>query len=120
MVEYHFNGAGEADAEQFLELFTDTAYAEGGVFLLGRHYITPGLTYQATPLAIFSVQALTNLNDPSMLLSGRVEYSLADDLFVELGAFIPAGRRFDARRLRPRSEFGLYPRIYFGSMKYYF
>ena len=120
MVEYHFNGAGEADAEQFLELFTDTAYAEGGVFLLGRHYITPGLSYQATPLAIFSVQALTNLNDPSMLLSSRIEYSLGDDLFAELGAFIPAGRRFDGRRLRPRSEFGLYPRIYFGSMKFYF
>jgi hypothetical protein len=120
MVEYHFNGAGSADAERYFEHLGDTAYTDGAVYLLGRHYITPGLTYQLTPLTILSAQALTNLKDPSTLLSSRVEYSLAENLFAEAGAFITAGRHFDARRLRPRSEFGLYPRIYFGSMRYYF
>jgi hypothetical protein len=103
MVEYHFNGAGSADAERYFEHLGDTAYTDGAVYLLGRHYITPGLTYQLTPLTILSAQALTNLKDPSTLLSSRVEYSLAENLFAEASAFITAGRHFDARA-RARSS----------------
>ena len=48
--EYHLNTAGSASASKYLTRPNRSAYAEGGVYLLGQHYLAPGLTYQATPL----------------------------------------------------------------------
>ena len=122
--EYHLNGAGTGRSSRYLSRPDLKAYTEGAVYLLGRHYMAPGLTFQATPLLIFSAQTLVNAGDGSAFVSPRFEYGFAEDVFVEGGVFLGLGRglkRGDAPlQLEPRSEFGLYPDIYFTSMRLYF
>ncbi len=126
-VEYHFNGAGGAQARQYFDLLGEVAFTEGGVYLMGRHYVAPGLTYQVTPLLTVSAQALVNLKDGSVFVAPRVEYSLAEDAVLEAGAFYSSGRRMQATsgpsgrtKGEPQSEFGLYPAVYTTSLRVYF
>jgi hypothetical protein len=117
-VEYHFNGAGAGRPEEYFNVITETAYADGAVYLLGRHYLAPGFTYELMPLLVLSAQALVNLEDGSLLPSPVLEYSAADDVTMKLGAFLGVGSGPDGNV--PRSEFGLYPDLYFASLNIYF
>jgi hypothetical protein len=124
-VEYHYNGAGTAQREEYLLQGARTAYASGAVYLLGKHYLAPGLNYQVTPLLSLAVQALINLTDPSAFLSPALEYSFADNVSLELGAFLAMGETAvlpvsGSLASEPKSEFGLYPTLYFISAKLYF
>jgi len=123
-IEYHFNGAGRLKPEEYAEAFTGTAYTEGAVYLAGRHYIAPGLTYEITPLLDFTAQALLNAADLSAYLSTLFEFNLSEDVYIDAGAFISTGRkpgtRVNGTSGDIRSEFGLYPDIYFTSVRLYF
>jgi hypothetical protein len=114
-VEYHYNGAGEGRKESYGLSPNETAYKEGAVYLLGRHYLAPGFTYQMMPLLSFSGNALINLNDRSLLLSPLLEYSVKQDVYAGLGAFIGIGDKSN-----PASEFGVYPDIYYAALNIYF
>jgi len=117
-IEYHYNGAGRARPEDYWRLAGRTAYTEGAVYLLARHYLAPGLTYQVTPLLHFTGQALVNLNDGSVLASPILTYSAADNVNVEFGAYIGFGE--EPEQGMPESEFGLYTDVYFLSVSMYF
>ena len=124
-IEYHFNGAGNLRSENYLKSYTETAYTDGAVYLLGRHYIAPGLTYEITPLLIFNAQTLLNVGDLSAYLSPMLEFNFTEDIYIELGAFFSMGRRATGYEtgqdsIKPNSEFGLYPDIYFTSIRLYF
>ena len=122
-VEYHLNGAGSALPEAYLEQAGETAYREGGVHLWGRHYAAPGMTVQVTPLLGAGLQALINVRDGSALVAPRLAYSFADNVAVAAGGFFSLGRRArisPGPGLVPRSEFGLYPGVYFTSVALYF
>lgn len=123
-LEYHFNGAGAGRPEDYFSVVTETAYSDGAVYLLGKHYVAPGLTYEATPLLLIIAQALINLQDGSALAFPLFEYSLADDVTVRLGAFIAMGhgaeRPGTALLPVPHSEFGLYPDLYYAALNVYF
>ncbi len=120
--EYHFNGAGASQAGAYLRLPGETAFTEGGVYLMGRHYAAPGFTYQATPLLTLSMQVLANLRDGSAFFAPQAEYGFAEDVFAAAGAFYGAGRgaRIRPDGIEPGSEFRLYPAIYFASLRVYF
>ena len=119
-VEYHFNGAGAGAAADYLLQLGEKAYGDGAVYLLGRHYLSPGLSYQVTPLLAATVQALVNAGDGSAFIFPRFEYSFAEDVFVEAGAFLGTGPSAVAGTGVPRSEFGLYAHIYFTAVRLYF
>lgn len=126
-VEYHLNGAGSEDTYSYLANTGGPAYREGALYLLGRHYLAPGVTWQVTPLAGFSAQTLWNLTDTSLLFAPRLEYSLAEDIFFDAGCFLGLGQGastgIDERgnaALLPDSEFGLYPDLYYTSFRIYF
>lgn len=114
-IEYHFNGAGERKKENYGLSSNETAYKDGAVYLLGRHYLAPGFTYEIMPLLTFSGNALINLNDGSLLLSPVLEYSVRQDVYANLGAFIGIGDDSS-----PKSEFGLYPDVYYTALNIYF
>lgn len=123
-LEYHFNGAGASMPAEYMNRFGKTAYAEGSVYLLGRHYLVPGLSYQFHPLATLTMESLISLADPSLFLSPRIEYNFANDMYFSAGTFIGIGsgpvsglQPFTAA---PQSEFGAYPNIYFASLRHYF
>jgi hypothetical protein len=126
-LEYHFNQAGVCKPEDYLTRLGGTAYQEGSVYLLGRHYLAPGISYQITPLITFSGEALINLTDPSVFIMPRVEYNIAENIYLSAGAYFGLGRgptavisQNDVPALRLRSEFGSYPDLYFSSFRVYF
>lgn len=118
-LEYHYSGAGDGEAGRYFSHLEETAYIDGTVYLLARHYLAPGFTWQTTPLLTFNGQALINLNDGSFLLSPVFSYSLADEATMEIGAFAGIGES-SASPFQPQSEFGLYPDVYFASLNIYF
>ncbi len=125
-LEYHYNGAGKSKPEDYLMILETTAYTDGAVFLLGRNYIIPGIRYEISPLIIFNGQVIFNVDDQSSYSALRLQYNILEDVYLEGGIYKTFGRNskfmFDngIPTFRPEQEFGLYPDIYFFSMKIYF
>jgi len=115
-LEYHFNGAGRQDASQYLNL-NPTAYGAGTVYLLGRHYLAPSLSWQAGPLLSLQGQAVMNLTDGSWWLLLHAEYNALDNLYVDLGVAQPIGAGLQG--FLPQSEFGLYPAFQYADLRFY-
>lgn len=117
-VEYHINGAGRIPPADYAGLFIRDAYTQGAVYLLGRHYLAPGVTVQITPLMSATVQVLWNEGDGSLLAAPGVTISLADEMEGQVGGFWSMGASPSATGWR--SEFGAYPSVVFTAVKYYF
>jgi hypothetical protein len=118
-IEYHFNGAGTGNPEDYLSSASETAFTEGAVYLLARHYIAPGLSFEITPLLVFGSQLLFNMEDGSALLSPSLEWSVSQNIYAGLSAFIGIGDESPDPG-RPDNEFGLYTDTYFASLSFYF
>ena len=123
-MEYHFNGAGASLAGEYTDRYRETAYTEGSVYLLGRHYLIPGITHQYSPLVSFTFQSLINITDASAFLAPQVEYNIAPNVYLGAGAFLGIGKGPVSGELpipiALRSEFGNYPNIFFASLRRYF
>ena len=120
-IEYHFNGAGAPEPENYLTNLEQPAYTRGSVYLLGRHYLAPGFTRQITPLIGFGGQLLFNLSDVSAWIAPQVSYNIAEDIHLSIGGLISLGNRPEDDGLTElRSEFGSYPNLFFSSFRVYF
>ena len=121
-IEYHFSGAGAQEPEDYLDNLDRPAYTDGAVYLMGRHYFVPGLTFQITPLISLSGVVLSNVSDPSVFPSLQVEYNFAQDIYLSAGGFIGIGKRPETEdeETQFRSEFGGYPTLFFSSFRIYF
>lgn len=126
-IEYHFNQAGAGGADGYSRVIQSAAFREGGVYLLGSHYLCPGVTYQFTPLLSLDSSILVNVEDPSLLFAPTVEFNVAEDIYLSSGAFVGFGdTRIDSGFISPPpspvfpSEFGSYPDVYFASFRIYF
>ena len=121
-IEYHFSGAGAGEPEDYHSNLSQSAYTDGGVYLMGRHYFVPGLTFQLTPLLSLSGVVLSNISDPSVFPSLQIEYNLAQDIYLAAGGFIGIGKRPETenKETQFRSEFGGYPTLFFLSFRIYF
>ncbi|MBU0479955.1 MAG: hypothetical protein KKG47_02515 [Proteobacteria bacterium] len=117
-LEYHHNGAGTTNRREYLTNSLRTAYIDGGVYLLARDYLIPGLSYQATPLLSLSLSIIYNTNDRSTLLSPSLEYNVAVDLYLGLGGFAGTGGK--SGQPGESSEFSNYPDLWYASLSYYF
>jgi len=122
-VEYHFNSAGASDAGEYFERLWTPAYTTGNVYLLGRHYLSAGASYQATGLHGFRGLVIANLTDGSFSLSPSWEFNLTTNSYLSAGAYIGIGGGVPPA-LGPiprfRSEFGAYPDIFYASYRHYF
>ncbi|RKU36083.1 hypothetical protein C6496_14425 [Candidatus Poribacteria bacterium] len=120
-IEYHFNGAGAMEPENFLTNLERPAYTRGGVYLLGTHYLAPGFTRQLTPLINLSGQILLNLSDPSTWIAPQIAYNVAEDIHLSVGGFVSIGKRpKNGDSTEFQSEFGSYPNLVFSSFRLYF
>ena len=121
-IEYHFSGAGAGEPEDYLDNLSQPAYTDGAVYLMGRHYFVPGLTFQITPLVSLGGVVLANISDPSVFPSLQVEYNFAQDIYLSAGGFIGIGKRPETEdeETQFRSEFGGYPTLFFSSFRIYF
>jgi len=126
--EYHFNSAGAASPESYLERFSTIAYTRGSVYLMGRHYAAVGLSYQLHPLLPVTGLVLWNIADGSAALFPQAEYNVAENIYLAAGALLRLGRspalsadpNVPVSPLRLRSEFGAYPNFVFFAFRYYF
>lgn len=126
-LEYHYNGAGVFEPGDYLENISRPGVAEGSVYLMGKHYIIPGVSWQLTPLITFFSQALINLSDTSIFFAPSIEYNIAENIYLAGGAFIGVGKKpaltsnsAGLPGLELSSEFGTYPDIFFTSFRIYF
>lgn len=117
-IEYHFNGAGVRDSEDYLVNLNRPTYRDAAVYLMGTHYFALGTTHQLTPLVALSGQFLANLTDPSFFFSTAIEYNIEQDFYLSAGAFIGIGDRPKGEYFQ--SEFGGYSNILFFSFRIYF
>ncbi len=127
-LEYHFNSAGAASPESYLERFSHAAYTRGSVYLMGRHYAAVGLSYQIHALLPLTGLVLWNIADSSAALFPQAEYNIAENIYLAAGALLRIGRspsvdaaqENSASSLRLRSEFGSYPNFAYFAFRYYF
>ncbi len=123
MVEFHHNGAGADDSDDYLSLFGKTAYQRGGVFLLGQDYLIPSFSIQFSPLWRTSIQALLNLDDHSAFVSLSAEYNVHENFYMDFGYYHFTGRDLGITPLgQPdfRSEYGPNPDTFYTSIRWYF
>lgn len=119
-LEYHFNSPGADDSEDYDAAIATPAYTAGSIYLLGRHYLSPGITWTPMPLLNISGQALINLTDPSAYVTLMGEYSITENITLNAGTSRGMGESCDSETGELRSEFGFWPGTYFTSAGYYF
>ena len=118
LVEYYYNGFGEPEAADYPRLFNAQRLSRGEVFNLGRHYLGAIFEYEFHPLVQGAIFGQWNLLDVSGLIGPLLSVSLSDEADLRLGAYFPWGD--DPIGFQTRSEFGLYPRIYYLQLRLYF
>ena len=121
-LEYHYNGAGAASKTGYASRGTRAAYREAGVYLLGRNYLSAGAAAQVSALVNASATLITNLGDRSFYAIPSVEWNASQDLYLSTGALFPFGQEaaFRAGAAEPASEFGLYDKALYASLRKYF
>ena len=117
-IEYHFNGAGVRDPEDYLVNSNRPAYRDAAVYLMGAHYFALGATHQLRPLVALSGQFLANVTDPSFFFAPAIEYNIEQDFYLSAGAFVGIGDRPKGEHFQ--SEFGGYSNILFFSFRIYY
>ncbi len=130
MLEYHYNGAGSDNPEEYLTLSTQAPYQKAGVFLLGTNYLIPAITWLATPLLSISASTFYNINDHSLFINIASETSWTENLYSDFGLYLSSGDnlQYDSNNnnlaednsLLLGSEFGSYPVSFYASLRYYF
>lgn len=126
MIEYHYNGAGSNNVDDYIKLATQAPYQKAGVYLYGEHYLIPALTWLASPLVSVSASAFYNISDSSVFLSLSSETSWSDNLYSDFGLYISHGDTLQYNASNADiaynfgSEFGAYPLSVYVSLRYYF
>lgn len=115
--EGYVQSNGAASPEDALTVALDPHWARGEQWALGRWYAAVSAGYELTPLVSPSLAVITNLTDPSVLLSGSLAWSVGDEATVGIGAVVGLGERPE---LALASEFGTYPASVFANLKAYF
>jgi hypothetical protein len=108
IAEYLYNGAGADEPADYPQVAASAPFVEGLSFLLGRHYLLLGPSWEAHPLATLNALVISNLTDGSFLLRPLIDISLADNFELQLFWSFTGGKK-PAQTLSlsvPRSEFG--------------
>jgi len=125
-MEYHFSSAGSEQPEEYWNLFSTSAFQDGSVYLMGKHYLGLGGTYQITPLLPGTLMVLFNVSDQSLILAPLLEYNAAPDIYLSAGGYLGLGSGIEpapekgVETLIMGSEFGTYPDMVFTSFRFYF
>ena len=110
--ELHYNGTGGSRPQEYgSNAIARPAYQRGEVYLLGRYYAGLRGAYQPTELTTLALGVMTNLIDPSAILTPSFAWQLAQDVEIAAGGFVPLGAAPEIGAILPqiRSEFGSAP-----------
>ena len=123
MVETHFNSAGAESANDYGQIRGSAPFRRGEVYLSGRRYLIPVLSWHLSPLAAVSVQSIINLSDRSAFTSLTATRNVTQNGHVDAGIqwFTGDTSTFTPPfNLEAGSEFGDSPTLVFGSVRWYF
>lgn len=118
MLEYHYNGAGAEQPKDYLSRLASAPYRAGGIFLLGKHYLIPSLSWQISPLTTASLQLIRNLKDDSTFVNLAADFSLHENLYLGISYFGFSGDEPSLPNLG--SEYGANPDRLIINLRYYF
>ena len=120
-VEYHFNGTGVTESDEYLGHFESETFSRGESYFLGQHYAGAAVSYTPWELFTVSMSVISNLTDPSVIIATTASYSVAQDVDLSLGAYNGFGKD-PVIALPPAlgSEFGTYPDMYYLLFAAYF
>jgi len=108
--EYLFNGVGSDNPTEYPLVATSAPITEGLSFLLARHYLLLGPSYQFHPLVTANGLLIYNIEDHSSLIRPQLVISLADNLQLDLFWTITTGKKSQLHPLTQlpviHSEFG--------------
>ncbi|MBU2491488.1 MAG: hypothetical protein KJ571_02615 [Bacteroidetes bacterium] len=108
VIEYHFNGEGKKDKSEY-ELLK---LVNNKIINLSKNYLYEGLIFQYHPLITFTLSNNTNLNDGSGYLSILANYSLTENIYINVGTQILYGNDF--------TEYWYYSKSFYAQGEYYF
>lgn len=120
-IELHFNGVGVASPDDYLDQFGSDAFNRGESYFVGRYYVGTLLNYRITETLQANAAVITNITDPSVIITPTLDYEIAQDFSLSIGSFLTYGPS-PVIALPPRlnSEFGTYGDLYFLRMAAYF
>jgi hypothetical protein len=112
-LEYFRNGAGDADLLEASVLRS----ASGGLLSWSENLLGAALTYELSPIVLGSLGSIVSLDDGSVQIQPRIDWSVGDELELLCGAIVNLGERPDSDL---ESEFGTQPTLFYSEIKYYF
>lgn len=121
-LEYHFNGPGTAQADEYareLLLAPDEEVARGDRYFVGRHYLGVLASYNPIVELQLGAAATVNLVDPSAMLVPSLTYFFSQDVLGAIGAYVGVGdgpTLGRAEGIELGSEFGFLGTTYYFQM----
>jgi len=112
ILEYQYNEAGSRNEHTYVATVDSLAYREGGVHYLGKNYLVPGISYQITPLVIYTSSLILNVHDKSAYLGQKIEWNIKENNYLDLNLFLTNGIL--------QSEFSSYAQRFNLSFRKYF
>jgi len=120
VVEYQRDGFGAGTSAELLEVLQSDAFARGQLQVLGRDELVLQGAYQPHPLWGLTLLTITNLDDPSTLLSPGVSYSISNEMSASSGLFFGFGDDTPSIESPLASEYGLVPTFVYVSATVFF
>lgn len=120
VLEYQHDGFGAGRSTELLQVVQSAAFARGELQVLGRDEFVAQGSYQVHPLWGISFFLLTNLNDPSALLSPSLSYSVSNEVSASGGLFFGFGDDEPSPATPIPSEYGLVPAFVYLSVTVFF
>lgn len=99
--EYHFNGIGTLNKNDYLKVATDPAFIAANLFLVGKDYFSLFVNKELSPLVILSLGGTANLYDWSTLTNLSLSWNFAENNYLNFTYFNGFGSS--------GSEFSFYP-----------
>jgi hypothetical protein len=120
--EYHFNGIGATDSEDYARVLGDPRFARGESYFLGRHYLGGVASWApGNDRLSLALSALFNLQDPSTALTPVLTYDFGQSTRLSAGALVTFGDTpFLGDVPAFRSEYGSYGDLFFSRLSVYF
>ncbi len=120
VVEYQRDGFGAGNSSELLQVVQSDAFARGQLQVLGRDELVTQGAYQLHPLWGLTLLLITNLDDPSALLSPGASYSISNEVTASGGLFFGFGDDTPTLDSAIPSEYGLVPTFLYLSLTVFF
>ncbi len=115
--EYHYNGPGASEDEEYLAQYQSTEVQNGDRYLVGKHYAGAAIAWIPNEVYSVTMAGLVNLLDPSAVLTPTASLTVSQNVTVAGGAYVGIG---EEPQLAPTpalgSEFGPSGTTYFLQM----